>query len=113
MKKQILKLACNILAFYLASLIIPSGVSISGGEGLVIAALVLWVINILIRPLLLLITIPINVFTLGIFTLVVDSWMIMLTGKIVNGLTIYGFWAAFLIALIVTLLNEIINSIKQ
>jgi putative membrane protein len=69
------------------------------------AGVVLGVVNLLIRPVLLLLTIPINILTLGLFTLVINTLMVMLTDTLVESLDIPGFGVAFLIALMVYVLN--------
>lgn len=74
------------------------------------AALIFVIINTLIKPLLLLITLPINLLSFGIFSFIINTWMIMLMDKLVIGMKIRGFWLSALIALIITLLNEILIS---
>jgi putative membrane protein len=58
-------------------------------------ALVLGVINALLRPLIILVTLPINVLTLGVFTLFINGALFLLASKIVKGFLITGFWPAF------------------
>lgn len=78
-----------------------------------IAALVLVLVNVTIKPLLWLITLPINFITFGLFSLVINAWMIMLMDKLVGGITITGFWLSVLIALIITVLNEVVFDKKH
>ena len=74
-----------------------------------LAAFVLLIVNILIKPLLLLITLPVTLITFGLFSFVVNAWMIMLTDTFVGGITIKGFWISVLIAFIITIFNELLS----
>lgn len=94
-----------VLVFLLSSYMFD-GVVLKHPTTALIAALVLVLVNILIKPLLWLITLPINLITFGLFSLVINAWMIMLMDKMVGGIHIAGFWLSVLIALIITLLNE-------
>ncbi len=104
MRKAILVSLANILALFIAAYLLH-GVHISNTATLVWAGVFLGLVNLLLRPILLLLTLPINVLTLGLFTLVVNTWMIMLTGFFTPGLSIHGFGTAFLTSLIVTVCN--------
>lgn len=72
-------------------------------------ALVLGVVNIVIRPILLIITFPINLLSLGLFTFVVNGFMFWLATKFVHGFAIDGFWTAILGALIVSVVSTVID----
>lgn len=108
MKRLVLRIAVNVFAIYLASMIIPAVVINSVGAGL-LAGAVLTLLNTFVRPLLLLITLPVNLITLGLFTLTVNAWMLMLTTSLVGGLVIPGFWLALLASLPVALVNLLLN----
>ena len=71
-------------------------------------AVVLALLNVLIRPLILLLTLPLNILTLGLFTLVINAWMIMLADSLVEGLKIKSFGWALLYSLIIALLNSLL-----
>ena len=107
MRRLLLKWLINATAFYLAASFMPS-VWVDSPEALVVAAIVLGLVNLTIRPLLLLLTIPVNLLTLGLFTLVINTWMVMMAGYLTRGVTINGFWAAFWVALIISVLNMIL-----
>jgi len=87
--------------------IIP-GVSVSSFPVALVVAIVLGLINITIKPLILLITLPINILTLGIFTFVINALMILLAARIVDGFTVDTFWAALLFALLISILNALV-----
>ncbi|MFO7846094.1 MAG: phage holin family protein [Balneolaceae bacterium] len=71
-------------------------------------AVVLALLNVLIRPLILLLTLPLNILTLGLFTLVINAWIIMLADSLVEGLKIKSFGWAFLYSLVIALLNSML-----
>ncbi|GKX30483.1 membrane protein [Vallitalea longa] len=96
-----------VLVFFISQYVF-SGVSLEHTSTAFIAALVFVLVNILIKPLLMLITLPINLISFGIFSFVINTWMIMLMDKLVGGIKINGFWLSALIALIITLLNEVL-----
>lgn len=81
------------LAVLVTALVLP-GVSVAGFISALLFALVLGLLNIFIKPLLLLLTLPINILTLGLFTLVINALLIMLAAAIVPGFRVDGFlWA--------------------
>jgi putative membrane protein len=102
-------LAVTIFAFWVAVQILP-GMSFTGNLGTWRSvALIFGLVNALIRPILLLLTLPINVFTLGLFTLVINALMLWLTSWISGALTVDGFITAFLGALIIAVVSTVIN----
>lgn len=76
-----------------------------------IAALFLGVMNALIRPVVLVLTLPINILTLGLFTLVVNGLMLWLTGSLLKGFVVEGFWPAVGGALVMSLISLAVNSL--
>ena len=104
MQKLIVKIIINIAAFYCAAQFFPAIHMVSLEAG-VWAGLILTAANLLIRPILFLITLPINFLTIGLFTLIVNTWMVMLTDTLLGSLYIPGFWLAFTTALIVSIFN--------
>ena len=75
--------------------------------GAAILAVVLAVINIFIRPIVNLLTLPINVVTLGLFSLVVNALLIMLAAMIVPEFSVDGFWPAFFFAILLALISAV------
>lgn len=110
MIRLILRVGANTFALYAAALVLPAVVLDSIRAGL-LAGMALTLLHMLIRPFLLLIALPVNLITLGLFTLVINAWMLMLTDKMIAGLTIPGFWPALAAALLVTLVNLPLTSI--
>ncbi|HRY36499.1 MAG TPA: phage holin family protein [Candidatus Magasanikbacteria bacterium] len=95
--------ALILLAYYLP------GVSISGFGRALIVILVLGLVNALIRPVVLLLTLPINLVTLGLFTFVINALMFWLVGWLVEGFYVAGFLPAFWGALAMTIIGWFIN----
>jgi len=98
----LLRWLINAIAIMLMALYLP-GIGVSGFFAALIAALVLGILNALIRPLLILLTLPVNVLTLGLFTLIINAFLFWFTSTIVKGFTVAGFWPAFWGALIMWL----------
>ena len=103
----------NGVALYVATRIVP-GLSAPDPMGVIVAALVLGLLNASIRWLLLILTLPINILTLGLFTLVVNALMLYLVAAIVPGsLQIASFWAAFLGAVLIAVISTILNHVAR
>ena len=95
----------NLLAFYLASMIFPS-IRWDHFLTLVEAALLLTAFNWLLRPLIMVTALPLNLITLGLFVLVINAWMVMLTDWLIQGWQLPGFWLALVIGIMVGLCNS-------
>lgn len=98
-------------AVIVAAYILP-GVTLSGFWAAVLAALVLGLINVFIKPLLLILTLPINILTLGLFTLVINALVIMMASGITPGFKVDGFWNAMLFSIVLSLVLYVINLAK-
>jgi putative membrane protein len=83
----------SALALYLTSLIVR-GIEIDGVFPLLFAAITIGVLNAVVRPFVLVLTLPLNVLTLGLFTLVVNAAMLWMASKVVIGFSLHGFWSA-------------------
>ncbi len=105
----LLRWLINALALLIISQIVP-GFAVASTWSALMAALVLGLVNALIRPIVLLLTLPINLLTLGVFTLVVNALMVLLASSIVKGFEVAGFWPAFWGALLLWLVSLISNS---
>jgi putative membrane protein len=98
----LLRLAISAIGLWIASQLV-SGVHIDDGWTLVFAALWLGVVNALVRPIVLIITLPLTLITLGLFILVVNAAMIGLVAALLDGFRVDGFGSALLGALIVSI----------
>jgi putative membrane protein len=93
MQGLVIRWLVSALALYLTSLIVR-GIEISGIASLLFAAVTIGVLNAVVRPVIMLLTLPLNVLTLGLFTLVVNAAMLWLAAKVVIGFSVHGFWSA-------------------
>ena len=84
----------NALAIFIVAHIVK-GIEVSSTPIVLVIALVLGIINAFLRPLILLVTLPINILTLGMLTLFINGALFYLVSKIVKGFVITGFWTAF------------------
>jgi len=115
MTKFILRWVINAVALYLAVYFVP-GVSLQGDwTSLIWLALIFGLINAFLRPLLKLLTCPLILLTLGLFTLLINTFLFWLTSQVGQafgiGFTIEGFWPAFLGGLVVTVVSVVMSLI--
>ena len=92
------------LAMMFVGWIVP-GITISNFVTALIAAAVVALVNIFIKPVLVFLTLPINILTLGIFILVINALLFMFVAYLVPGVEVNGFWSAFLGALLLSILS--------
>lgn len=104
------RLLLNALAVLAVAYLVP-GVSVRSFGVAILAALVLGIINALVRPVLLLLSLPINILTLGLFTLVINALLFWLTSAIVSGFFVQNFRAAFFGAVVFWVVSWVANGI--
>lgn len=104
MRRFIIICISNLLALGLAGWLLFPSLPIDG-MSLAMAALVLTGLNWLLRPLLMVVALPLNLISLGLFVLVINAWMVMLTDLMVKGWQIPGFWASLAAGILVLVLN--------
>lgn len=95
----------------LATAYLLPGVQILSFTTALVVAVVLGIINAVLRPILLILTLPINILTLGLFTFVVNALMIILTAKLVPGFRVEGFWWALLFSIILSIINSFLHKV--
>ena len=100
----------STLVIIIASYILP-GVHVAGFSSALWVALVLGIFNAVLKPILIILTLPITILTLGLFTLVINAILILLAAKIVPGFQVDGFFWAILFSLVVSLINIIVSRI--
>jgi len=92
----------------IASYVIP-GVTVRSFFSALWVALFLGIVNMLLKPFLILITLPINILTLGLFTFVINGVIILLASWIVKGFQVSGFWIAVLFSIVLSIINYLMN----
>ncbi|MDQ0340862.1 putative membrane protein [Caldalkalibacillus uzonensis] len=76
-----------------------------------LAALILSLVNTVVRPILVFLTLPITILTMGLFLLVINALTLLLTSFLVDGFDISGFWAAFFMGILISILNYLIHAL--
>ncbi len=106
MKNLMIICFTNVLGFYLASILFPA-ISLSSIIAVLWASFLLGIITLFLQPVLLLISLPVNLITMGLFTLVINAWLIQLSTYLTAGISIPSFKYAFATAFILYLLNRV------
>ncbi len=110
MGKFIGKILVTAVAALIASYILP-GVDINDSVTAIILAVVLALLNGFVKPILIILTIPITIVTLGLFLLVINVLIIELAAKIVPGFTVRDWWSALLFSILLSLTTALIESL--
>ncbi|OGP51054.1 MAG: hypothetical protein A2Y79_00450 [Deltaproteobacteria bacterium RBG_13_43_22] len=108
MRLILIKWFINALAIYVTSYLVK-GIEFTGAAALIMAAALLGILNALIRPILIILTLPINILTLGLFTLIINGGMLWFVSLLIKGFIIQGFWPAVIGALMISIVSWIIN----
>lgn len=106
-----LKLLLNAIAFYIVAYLVP-GVRIVGWQALIVVALVWGILSMILKPILILLTLPVNIMTLGLFTLVINGLLFYLTSKIVPGFMVDGMGTAIVASIVLSLVSWFLSTIK-
>jgi putative membrane protein len=104
----IIRWIINAVALMLVSYLFTS-IEVSGFAAALVAALILGLVNAVIRPILIFITLPINILTLGLFTLVINALLFWFVASFLEGFEVAGFWSAFWGALTYSVISFLIS----
>lgn len=104
----IIKILISAGAVFAVSYIL-SGVTVKSFGTAILVAIVLGIVNAIIRPILVILTIPVTILTLGLFLLVINALMIMLVDAVIAGFKVKNFWWALLFSIILSLVNGILT----
>lgn len=108
----LLNIIISTIAVFVAARILP-GINIEGWETALIVAIVLGLINAFIRPIIFILTLPINVLTLGLFTLVIMGGIVWVVAALVPGFHVHSFWWAIGFALVLAVINNFLDSLLR
>ena len=100
----LVRMLITAISLWLAALIVP-GMNLAGIGTVLGAALVLGIVNALVRPVVILLTLPLTILTLGLFLLVVNAMMLGLVSMMFQGFTLGGFWSAMFGAIFVSIFS--------
>ena len=99
-----------LTAAVLAASWLLDGIRVDGMLSAVLAAATLGILNAFLRPLIILLTLPVNILTLGLFTFVINALMLQIVSEVIPGFAVYGFWTAVFGALIIGFVSWLLNS---
>ncbi len=88
-----------------------SGIQVKGFFSALFAAAILGILNVFFRPVLIILTLPINILTLGLFTFVINALMLKMASGVISGFEVHGFWSAVFGALVISAFNWILHSL--
>jgi putative membrane protein len=108
----LIRLVVNAVALLIVAYVLP-GVHVATFTGALVSALILGIVNAVLRPILVILTLPIVLLTLGLFTLVINAITFYLVGHLGLGLTVDGFGSAFLGALILSIVSFVLSSLVR
>ncbi len=100
----------NTLSLWVADELFD-GISFATPHALFIAGLMLGIVNTFLKPMLVILTLPLSILTLGLFVLVINALMLFLVAWLVPGFIVAGFWSGFLVAIFVSVFSFILNSL--
>lgn len=109
--KLLVSLILNGVLVYLTALML-NGVHVRSFLLAILVGLVLGLINVTIRPIITLLTLPITILTLGLFLLVINAAMVLLVDFLIPGFTVDGWWNALFFTIVLSLLNLIVDKLK-
>lgn len=110
----ILKLLLTALAVFILAYFLP-GITLSGDIFInaLIVAVVLGVLNVLVKPVLIIFTLPITIVTLGLFLLVINALIILLADKLIDGFSVKSIWSAILFSILLSTLESVLQSLLK
>lgn len=108
----ILRWLLSALGLIAITYIVP-GITVTNFYAALVAALVLGLVNALIRPIIVVLTLPFNILTLGLFTLVINALLFWFASSLVKGFNVASFWPAFLGAILMWVFNWFITSLLK
>lgn len=108
----LLNLIVSAMAVLISAYILP-GVKVDGFMTAVVVAVVLGVVNMFIKPVLVLLTLPLTILSLGLFTFVINALLVLLVSSIVPGFKVSGFLWALIFGLVLSFVSSFLNSIVK
>lgn len=108
MRRILFKWLINALALLVTTYLV-NGIQVTGAPALFMAAGLLGILNAFIRPIFIILTLPINIITIGLFTLVINGAMLWFVSLTIKGFVIQGFWPAVIGALIISMVSWLFN----
>jgi putative membrane protein len=110
--KLILRILLTALAVVILSKILP-GVQVVSYTTAILVAIVLGLLNLIVKPILIILTLPVTILTLGLFLLIINALIILMAGYFINDFHVDGIWWALLFSLLLSFLQSILYSILK
>ncbi len=110
--KLLTKLLLNAIAVFVISYFL-NGVHLDGYITAFIVAVVLSVLNLFVKPILIILTLPITIVTLGLFLLIINALIILLADKLIDGFSVNSIWIAVLFSILLSVLQSILHSLLK
>jgi putative membrane protein len=107
----VIKILLSAFGVVITAYLLP-GVQVADFYVAIILALVFGILNFTVKPILIVITIPLTVFTLGLFLLVINALIILIADSIVPGFSVDNFWWALLFSVILSIINSLLNDLR-
>lgn len=108
----IIRLILSTMAVIVSAYILP-GVAVDSFTTAILAALIISLLNVLVKPILIILTIPFTILTLGLFLLVINAIIILLASSVITGFTVDGFWYALLFSIVLSIVNSLLSGNSQ
>ena len=106
--KFLTQILISALSVLVTGYLMP-GIKIDGFSTALVVAVVLALLNVFLKPVLVLLSIPATIFTLGLFLLVINAVIILIASKMVDGFHVSGFWAALFFSIVLSVINAILG----
>jgi putative membrane protein len=110
--KTLIKIFFTTIFVLILSHLLP-GVSVTGWQAALLVALVLGLLNIFVKPVLVILTLPATIFTLGLFLLVINAIIIILCDSLVPGFDVRSFWSALLFSIVLSVCQSLVSGISE
>ena len=110
--KTLINWVVSALAILITAYLLP-GVTLDGFVAALIVAVVLGAINAFVRPILVVLTLPITIMTLGLFVLVINALLVLLASSIVPGFAVAGFWWALAFGIVLAIVSAVLESFEK
>ena len=108
MRGFVIRVLVVAISLWISSKIVP-GVTINDGWSLFWAALLLGLVNAVVRPVVIILTLPLTILTLGLFLLLINAAMLSLVAWMLDGMTVDGFWSAFFGAIVISIVGWLVT----
>lgn len=110
--KILVKILLSSIAVVIASYLLP-GVAVDSFMTAIIIAVILSLLNVTVKPILIILTIPLTVFTLGLFLVVINALIVLMADSLIDGFVVHNFWWALLFSLLLSLINALLTDLSN